>query len=212
MDILIATTNGHKIREIRTLLKPLNKFDFYSLLDFPHYVQPEETGNSFEENALLKALHAAKELKKLAIADDSGLVVPALGGAPGVYSARYAGPEATDKENRRKLLKEMALLEGIARSAYFECCIVLASPEGAKKIVNATCEGIIIKEERGGHGFGYDPLFIKHDYSQTFGELEEHLKNQVSHRAKALQKLKLTLENLGKFSQGGLQRGADFFH
>lgn len=196
MDLLIATTNGHKIREIRALLKPLNKFDLYSLLDFPHYVQPEETGSTFEENACLKALHAARELNKWAIADDSGLVVPALGGSPGVYSARYAGIGATDKGNRQKLLKEMAQLEGLARAAYFECCIVLAAPDGIKKIVAATCEGMIIKEERGGYGFGYDPLFIKHDYSQTFAELDEQLKNQVSHRAKALQKLKFTLENL----------------
>jgi XTP/dITP diphosphohydrolase len=197
MDLLIATTNGHKIREIRALLKPYTKFDLYSLLDFPYYVQPEETGKTFEENATLKAMHAAHELKKWAVADDSGLVVPALGGAPGVFSARYAGPEATDKENRQKLLKDMAHLEGIARSAYFECCIVLASEEGVKKIVCGTCEGKVIQEERGSRGFGYDPLFIKHDYNQTFGELEEQLKNQVSHRAKALQKLKLTLESLG---------------
>lgn len=196
MDLLIATTNGHKIREIRALLKPLNRFELYSLLDFPLYVQPEETGKTFEENAKLKALHAAQSLHKWAIADDSGLVVPALRGEPGVFSARYSGPNATDKDNRQKLLKAMATLDGLERSAYFECCLVLASPEGVKKVVSGVCEGTIIKEERGGHGFGYDSLFIKHDYNQTFAELGETLKNQVSHRAKALQKLKLTLESL----------------
>lgn len=195
MDLLIATSNGHKVREIRSLLKPLHRFDFYSLLDFPSYVPPEESGKTFEENATIKALHAAKMLNKLTIADDSGLVVPALNGAPGVYSARYAKVGATDKENRKKLLQEMERLEGIERSAFFECCIVLATPEGVKKTVQGICEGVIIKEERGSHGFGYDPLFLKHDYNQTFGELGEDLKNQVSHRAKALQKIKLTLES-----------------
>lgn len=189
MKLLIATTNGHKIREIRSLLKPLDRYDFYSLLDFPNYVQPEETGSTFEQNALLKAVHAAQALKLWTIADDSGLVVPALGGAPGVYSARYAGPGATDQDNRKKLLKEMAPLDGIGRSAYFECCIVLATPEGVQKICKGKCEGTITAEERGGYGFGYDPLFLKHDYNLTFGELDESRKNQVSHRAKALAKL-----------------------
>jgi XTP/dITP diphosphohydrolase len=196
MDLLIATTNGYKIREIRALVKPFNRFDLYSLLDFPNYKQPEETGKTFQENALLKAAHAARALGKLAIADDSGLVVPALGGAPGIYSSRYAGMGATDKDNRQKLLKEMAYLEGIQRSAYFECCLVLATSEGTKKIVSGLCEGIIAHEEKGGNGFGYDPLFLKHDYNQTFGELDEDRKNCVSHRAKALQKLKFTLESL----------------
>jgi len=197
MDLLIATTNGHKIREIRSLLKPFKKWDLYSLLDFPLYVQPEEIGNTFEENAIIKAVHAAKELNKWSIADDSGLIVPALKGFPGVYSARFAGPNASDKENRHKLLKDMVHLEGLGRSAYFECCIVLASPEGVEKIVSGVCEGSILTEERGSHGFGYDSLFLKHDYHQTFGELDESLKNQVSHRAKALQKIRHTLETLG---------------
>lgn len=196
MDLLIATTNGYKIREIRALLKPYAKFDLYSLLDFPNYVQPEETGLTFEENAILKAVHAAKTLNKWTLADDSGLIVPALQGAPGVYSARYAGAGSSDKENRKKLLKEMSHLEGIGRSAYFECCIALASPDGIKKVVKGVCEGSIQTEEKGSLGFGYDSLFIKHDYNQTFAELEEHQKNQVSHRAKALAKLKMALEGL----------------
>jgi XTP/dITP diphosphohydrolase len=196
MDILIATTNGHKIREIRALLRPLKRFDLYSLLDFPDYSQPEETGRTFEENALIKASHAAKTLNKWTIADDSGLVVPALKGAPGIHSARFAGRGATDKDNRIKLLRDMSHLEGIARSAYFECCIVLANTEEVKKIAKGTCEGTILEEERGGRGFGYDPLFLKHDYNQTFGELGESVKNLISHRAKALEKLKLSLENL----------------
>lgn len=196
MDIVLATTNGHKIREIRALLRPFKQFDLYSLLDFPSYVPPEETGKIFEENAILKALHCAQNLKKWTIADDSGLVVPSLGGLPGVFSARYAGQGASDKDNRHKLLKAMMHLEGLARAAYFECCIALASPESIKKTVSGICEGVITSDERGGYGFGYDPIFLKHDYNLTFGELGEERKNQVSHRAKALEKLKRTLENL----------------
>jgi XTP/dITP diphosphohydrolase len=196
MDIILATTNGHKVREIRSLLKPLEKFDVYSLLDFPTYVQPEESGKTFEENATIKALHAAKTFNKLVLADDSGLVVPAIGNAPGVYSARYAGSQATDKENRQKLLKEMAHLEDGMRSAYFECSIVLVNSEGLKKSSTGYCEGNILLKERGGHGFGYDSLFVKHGYNKTFAELDESLKNQISHRAKALAKLKVFFESL----------------
>jgi len=196
LDLVIATQNGHKIREIRSLLKSLKQFDVYSILDFADYVPPPETGETFEANAELKALHAARALRKWTLADDSGLVVPALNGAPGVYSARYSGEGASDKDNRKKLLKEMEGLEGERRSAYFECCIALASPEGVRKVVKGTCEGIIIEEERGGNGFGYDPLFVKYDYNQTFAELGEGVKNQISHRAKALEKILITLESL----------------
>lgn len=197
MKLLIATTNGHKIREIKAYLSKLPTFDIYSLLDFPNYLPPEETGDSFKENAILKAKHAARELRMWTIADDSGLVVPALKGAPGIYSARYAGSKATDKDNRQKLLTEMANLEGIARDAFFECCLALSTPTAdIKKCVQGSCEGSIIPQEQGGRGFGYDPLFKKHDYNQTFAELSESIKNQVSHRAKALSKLMIYLEGL----------------
>lgn len=196
MDIILATTNAHKIREIRALMKPIKQLDIFSLLDFPDYSPPNEIGATFEENAIAKAIHAANTLSKWTVADDSGLIVPALGGVPGVFSARYAGENATDRDNRKKLLKEMEELDGIRRSAYFECCIALASPEGLKKCVRGFCEGLISKEERGRHGFGYDPIFLKHDYNLTFGELDESIKNQISHRAKAFQKLVLTIESL----------------
>ena len=197
MQLLIATTNGHKIREIKTYLSKLPSFDIYSLLDFPKYLPPEETGESFQENAILKAKHAARELKMWTLADDSGLVVPALKGAPGIYSSRYAGSCATDKDNRKKLLEEMANLEGVGRSAFFECCLALATPTAEiKKCVQGSCEGSIISKEQGGRGFGYDPLFKKYDYNQTFAELSETIKNQVSHRAKALSKLFIYLEGL----------------
>lgn len=193
MELIIATQNLHKFRELRALLKPL-PFDLFSLKDFSNYIPPIETGKTFEENAILKATHAARHLRKLCIADDSGLVVPSLNGEPGIHSARYAGEKATDKENRLKLLKQLQGKEETARFAYFECCIAIAEPEGLKKCVRGICEGRILKEERGRYGFGYDPLFIKHDYQQSFGELDEGAKNKVSHRAKAFDKLLIFLE------------------
>jgi XTP/dITP diphosphohydrolase len=195
-ELIIASTNIHKVREFRNMLKPLGRFDLLSLCDFPAYVPPEETGKTFEENATLKAEHAAKTLNRWVIADDSGLVVPALNGAPGVYSARYAGNDATDLENRKKLLEEMLHLLDDDRQAFFECCIALASPEGLKKCVKGTCEGVLLTKDRGGGGFGYDSLFVKHGYSKSFAELGESVKNRISHRRKALDKLALSLESI----------------
>jgi XTP/dITP diphosphohydrolase len=145
---------------------------------------------------LLKAVHAANTLQRWVIADDSGLVVSALNGAPGVYSARYAGKDATDLDNRKKLLEQMQHILEEDRNAYYECCIVLASPSGLSKVTRGSCEGTIISSERGGSGFGYDPLFIKHGYNKTFAELEEATKNRVSHRRKALDKMFSFLETL----------------
>jgi XTP/dITP diphosphohydrolase len=196
IELVIASTNVHKVREFRSLLKPLNRFDLLSLSDFPNYVPPEETGKTFEENASLKAEHAAKVLQRWVLADDSGLVVPALNGAPGVLSARYAGNDATDLENRKKLLDEIQHLLEEDRQAFFECCLALASPQGLKKCVKGTCEGILLNKDRGGGGFGYDPIFIKHGYSKTFAELGESVKNRISHRRKALDKIIQVLENV----------------
>jgi XTP/dITP diphosphohydrolase len=196
IELVIASTNVHKIAEFRAILKPLHRFDLLSLRDFPDYVPPEETGATFQENASLKALHAAKALSRWVIADDSGLVVPALQGAPGVYSARYAGQSATDHDNRKKLLEAMRHLADEDRQAYYECCIVLASPQGIQKSTSGTCEGTLLTKERGGSGFGYDPLFIKNGYNKTFAELGESVKNRVSHRRRALDKLLLSLEAL----------------
>ncbi len=196
MELVIASRNVHKIREFRTMLKALKKFDLLSLIDFPHYTPPEETGSTFEENAVLKAVHAASALQRIVIADDSGIVVPALQGAPGVHSRRYAGENATDKENRLKLLQEMRGIDEAFRQGYFECWIALASPDGLKKCTKGVSEGIITQQERGSLGFGYDPIFIKHEYSKTFAELEEDIKNRISHRRKALDRLLPALEAL----------------
>jgi XTP/dITP diphosphohydrolase len=195
-ELVIASTNMHKVREFRTMLKGFARFDLLSLCDFADYVPPEETGKTFEENAILKAEHAAKTLNRWVIADDSGLVVPALNGAPGVFSARYAGNDATDLENRKKLLDEMQHLMEEDRQAFYECSIALASPEGLKKCVKGTCEGTLLGKDRGGSGFGYDSLFIKHGYNKTFAEIGESIKNRISHRRKALDKMVISLENL----------------
>lgn len=195
-QIVFASRNLHKMRELKGILKTVFKCDLIHLTDFPNYIPPEETGKTFEENAILKAVHAAKELKCIAIADDSGLVVPALQGAPGIFSARYAGSGATDAENRKKLLGAMKHLRDDERCAYFECVVALATPEGLKKCTRGTCEGRLLSQERGTSGFGYDPLFVKHDYSKTFAELDELTKNRISHRRKAIDKLLPHLESI----------------
>lgn len=189
LEVVVATENLGKWREFKEMLKGVSGIDLLSLRAFPDYTPPEETGLTFAENAELKALDAAKVLNKVVIADDSGLVVPALRGEPGVYSRRYAGEKATDSENRKKLLNAMSHLEDEARAAYFECCLTLATPEGIKKTVSGRVEGVIIKEERGNKGFGYDALFQQYDSNLTFGELDETTKNRISHRHKALEKI-----------------------
>lgn len=196
IELVIASTNIHKVREFKSMLKSNSRIDLLSLCDFPQYVPPEETGKTFEENAVLKATHAAKTLNRWVIADDSGLVVPALNGAPGIFSSRYAGNDTTDLENRMKLLEEMQHLLEEDRQAFFECALALSSPSGIKKAVKGTCEGHILLKERGGSGFGYDPLFVKHGYSKSFGELGESIKNRISHRRKALDKILLSLESI----------------
>jgi non-canonical purine NTP pyrophosphatase, rdgB/HAM1 family len=197
MDIVIASTNLHKVREFRDLLKSLKVVvDVLSLHNFPSYQPPEETGSSFQENALQKAQHAASTLQKIVLADDSGLVVPALNGGPGIHSRRYAGEDATDAENRLKLLNAVQHLQDVERTAYYECCLVIATPKGFTKIVTGTCEGRILSEEKGRNGFGYDSLFVKHDYDKTFAELDENTKNRISHRHKAFTKLVPFLETL----------------
>ena len=196
MEIVIASTNLHKIREIRSILKPLLPFDYLSLLDFPDYHPPEETGNSFEENAFTKATHAAKALKRWTLADDSGLVVPALQGRPGINSARFAGEKASDKDNRQKLIQKLDLIPESERTGYYYCAFALASPDGIQKQVHGLCEGSLILTPRGSQGFGYDPLFLKYDYNKTFAQIDDETKNKISHRRKALDKLIPFLEEL----------------
>ncbi len=197
IQLVIATMNLHKIREMRSILSSKKGLDILTLHDFSDYSPPSETGKTFEENAFLKASHAASFLKKWVLADDSGLVIPALNNEPGIYSARYAGEQASDKDNRLKLLKNLEKVDESKRIGFFVCALALASPEGGvQKQVKGICEGTITMTSRGGSGFGYDSLFLKNDYNKTFAELDEEIKNRISHRRKALDKLMSALNLL----------------
>lgn len=192
MTVILATKNLHKIREIRDILSCVKDLDLVTLLNFPNYQPPEELGKSFEERAAAKALGAAKAMNKWAIADSTALVIPALGEDSVLLCQKH--PTSTDKELRRQLLILMKGMESEKRYAYFHCCISLASPEGVLRTATAKTEGIIVQEERGSSGFGFDPLFIKHEYDRTFAEMDEKTKNRISHRRKALDRIIPLLE------------------
>lgn len=196
MEIVIATRNLHKMREFREMLKALPTVDVLSLHDFPHYSLPNFKLETFEERAAAKATHAAKELKRVVIGDDSGLVIPTLGGAPGSLSSTYAGEAATDGENCRKVLHELGGKVDLDRAAYMVCSLTLADADGIKKSVTGTVEGEIIEESRGRNGTGYDSIFRKLDYDKTFSELDENIRVRISHRRKAFEKLVLYLETV----------------
>ncbi len=194
MKIFIATRNKNKIKELKTCLEGLN-IDILSYDDIENLPEIVEDDKSFEENAVKKATTLARATGILTIADDSGLIVDALDGRPGVLSSRYAGENATDKENNEKLLDELKDVSEENRTARFVCSIAIADPDGLIKVVEGICEGHIAAEERGNEGFGYDPLFIKNEYNKTFAELGLNIKNRISHRALALEKAVLVIEN-----------------
>ena len=185
-ELLIATRNQGKLTEIHELINHL-PLALKSLLDFPNTTEVEETGATFEENAAIKATDYALQTGLWTLSDDSGLEVEALGGAPGIYSARYAGPAASDMERVELLLKELARTGDPFRRARFVCAVSIADPTG--RIVNLSegvCDGLIAFHPRGEGGFGYDPVFIPDGYEQTFGELSSEIKGLISHRARAL--------------------------
>ncbi|MGB9627462.1 MAG: XTP/dITP diphosphatase [Thermodesulfobacteriota bacterium] len=187
--MLIATRNQGKVREIRKALKGLNIHPS-SLTDLPGAPKVEEDGKTFIENALKKARFYANYFGKLTIADDSGLEIDALKGLPGPYSARYAKEEASAQDNNRKLLKEMEGIPLSKRKARFRCVLALVSPDGKEVIVEGSCVGRIGLKEVGKKGFGYDPLFFLPRYGKTMAQLSIEEKNKISHRGKALRKLK----------------------
>ena len=186
-ELLIATRNDGKLDEVRLILHDLHNLSLRSLHDFPESTEVEETGATFAENAALKASAYALQTGKWTLSDDSGLEVDALGGAPGVFSARYAGEGATDAERIELLLSELGRTRDAERRARFVCAISIASPAGEIiDISTGICEGRIAHAPRGHQGFGYDPVFIPEGYEQTFGELTAEEKKALSHRARAL--------------------------
>lgn len=185
MKLLIASRNAKKLKEIKSILQ-VPGLELVSAADVPGAPDVEEDGTTFEENAGKKAATLAKATGLWALADDSGLEVDALGGAPGVYSARYAGEPTKYSANNRKLLK--ALAGETNRRARFRCVIALASPQGEVKTVEGACEGVIADAPRGRKGFGYDPLFIPEGHALTFAEMDAADKNRISHRGRALAK------------------------
>ncbi|MCY7345490.1 MAG: RdgB/HAM1 family non-canonical purine NTP pyrophosphatase [Pyrinomonadaceae bacterium] len=186
-EILIATRNTGKIRELEILLADL-PFRLRGLNSFSNIFDPEETGATFTENAVLKAKSYSLQTKLLSIADDSGLQVEALNGAPGVFSARYAGEDASDQDRIKKLLGELNEIR--QRRARFVCVMAVADQEGDVKFIEeGVCSGTIALSARGAHGFGYDPIFIPDGFSATFGALPNAVKQQISHRARAVAKI-----------------------
>ena len=193
--LVLGTTNSGKVRELVALLAPFG-IGCESLAGLPAAVEVEETGDTFAANAALKATAQARALGRWVLAEDSGLVVPALGGAPGVFSARFAGVvageprEAADARNSALLLERLAGMRGGARAAHYACHAALAHPDGRIVAVAAgTCGGLIGEQPAGAGGFGYDPLFIVPEYHRTFGELAPAVKGVLSHRGRALRAL-----------------------
>lgn len=195
MDLLIATGNKNKVRELQEMLDSA-KWQVKSLKDFPQVVMPPEDKPDFMGNAMVKAKAAADQTGLLTLADDSGLVVDALDGAPGVHSARYAGDGHDDEANNQKLLRELAGCPMEKRTARFVSCIALVTPDGRVESATGTCEGCIGLEKAGTEGFGYDPLFIVEGLGKTMAELTLKEKNAVSHRGKALKEILLKLQEL----------------
>ena len=183
--LVLGTRNAKKRRELELLLSPYNIL-LKSLADLPDSIEVEETGTTFEENATLKAVEQAKHLGQWVLGEDSGLSVEALGGAPGVYSARFSGPDATDEKNNALLLEKLQGVPLEKRTAWYTCHMTLSDPDGKVHIQSQRrCYGRILPEQHGSGGFGYDPMFEIPEYHQTFGQLGDSVKSVLSHRARA---------------------------
>ena len=196
IELLAATRNRHKTQEIQQILGP--EFRIHDLLAHPEVSEIHETGTSFEENAKIKALAVSSQLPGFVIADDSGLEVDALNGAPGIHSARYGGKNATDSDKIDKVLRKLTRVDGAEgeRRARFRCVVALARNGNLLATFEGTAEGRIANEPRGRSGFGYDPIFVPAESEQTFGELPAEAKNAISHRAKAIRALAIKLRQL----------------
>ena len=196
MKLVLATRNEGKVREIDELLKDQNGVERLSLRSYPDAPNVVEDGKTYEENAIKKASALAEYTEHLTIADDSGLAVDALDGAPGVHSARYGGENASDEDRIVKLLDALQDIPDDRRSGRFICAVAIAEPLGKVQVVRGVCEGRIIRMPRGTAGFGYDPIFVPVGYDKTFAELGDEIKNQISHRAKALAQARKLLSEM----------------
>ena len=185
MKFILASNNAHKVEEISAMLE--GKIELSTMRQAGLDMEIEENGTTFEENALIKARAVWEATKKPAIADDSGLEVDALGGAPGIYSARYAGEGATDAQRIEKLLDELKGVPDEQRTARFVCCMACVIDENTAFTVRGTCEGVIGHETKGQYGFGYDPIFVFPERGMTMSEITPGEKNEISHRANAMQ-------------------------
>lgn len=194
-DILIATKNKGKAKDFESIFGPLG-YTVKTLDDVASHLDVEETGSTFEENAILKAEALANELNTIVIADDSGLEVDALNGEPGIYSARYAGEAKSDDANMDKLLANLEGVPAEDRTARFVCAIALAQPGKETVAYRGTCEGVIAKERRGEYGFGYDPIFFVPAQKKMMAELTPEQKSAISHRGAAIQKLRADWDSL----------------
>jgi XTP/dITP diphosphohydrolase len=204
MDLIIATRNKHKVSEIKGIWSDLN-LCFLSLDDLPQKIVIQETGLTFSENAIKKASQVATRINAFVLADDSGIEVDALGGKPGVFSARYAGPKATDNQNNQKLLTSLERVPWEKRGARYRCVIALIDLQKRIYVSEGVCEGIIAFEPSGQQGFGYDPLFYVPEYGMTMAKLSSEVKNRISHRAKALQKTRQIMNRLLSYNNNGIR-------
>ncbi len=195
MDLVLATRNLDKAKEIRAFLDGLDH-RILTLEAFPSVPEVVEDGDSYEANAMKKALTVSKYTGKMSLADDTGLEVDALQGQPGLFSARFAGEDATYADNRRKLLSLMKDIPSQQRTARFRCVMVLAKPEGKARTVEGVVEGSITLEEKGEGGFGYDPVFYLPEVGKTLAQLTFDEKNKISHRARALEKIREILKTI----------------
>ncbi len=195
MEVILATSNKAKIREIIQILG--NDIDYKTMSDFPDWPDVEETEDTFKGNALLKSSVLAQRYNMPAIADDSGLVVEALDGEPGVHSSRYSGEGATDEKNMAKLLNN--LQEEKNRKAAFKTVVVYKEPDGEEIIAAGEVEGRIVETPVGGGGFGYDPVFVPDGFDKTFAQMSSQEKNELSHRGKAINNLRNILQQKGYF-------------
>jgi XTP/dITP diphosphohydrolase len=192
--LIVATKNRGKLEEIAQLLSDLS-YDVISMADAGITEDIDENGTTFEENALIKARAIWKATGETVLADDSGLEVDHLGGAPGIYSARYAGEGATDADRNNKLLAALAGVPAEKRTARFVCAAALVFPDGRELVVRGTCEGVIADASAGNNGFGYDPLFYVPEFGMTIAQMDAELKNSISHRGNALRKILDILED-----------------